>query len=121
MNTKFANIAYWIVTFMMCALFAFSASMYFTNTEGVKGFFEVLNYPIYIVIPLALAKVLGIIAIISNVNKVLSEWAYAGFFFDVILATAANHHAGHGLLGLSFWGILLVVASRILWLSLIHI
>ncbi len=115
MNNKTAKIAYWIVTVMMCALFAYSASMYFTNTEAIKGFFESFNYPTYIVIPLAIAKVLGIFAIISNANRVLSEWAYAGFFFDVILATAAHHHAGHGLLGYSFWGILLVLASRLLW------
>ena len=115
MNNKTAKIAYWIVTVMMCALFAYSASMYFTNTEAVKGFFEALNYPTYVVIPLAIAKVLGIVAIISNGSRMLSEWAYAGFFFDVILATAAHHYAGHGLLGYSFWGIFLVLASRLLW------
>ena len=115
MNNKVAKIAYWVVTMMMCILFAYSASMYFTNTEAVKGYFEALNYPTYVVIPLAIAKVLGIMAIISNASKVLSEWAYAGFFFDVILATAAHYYAGHGLVGYSFWGIFLVLASRILW------
>lgn len=115
MNNNIAKIAYWIVTVLMCGLFAYSASMYFTNTDGIKGFFEVFNYPTYIVIPLAIAKVLGVIAIISNASRALSEWAYAGFFFDVILATAAHYHAGHGLIGYSFWGILLVVASRFLW------
>ena len=115
MNNKIAKIAYWIVTVLMCILFSYSASMYFTNTEAIKGFFEAFNYPSYVVIPLAIAKVLGVIAIISNASRALSEWAYAGFFFDVIMATAAHHYAGHGLIGLSFWGIFLVLASRLLW------
>ena len=115
MNNKTAKIAYWIVTVIMCALFAFSASLYFRNTEGIQGYFVNHGYPAHIVIPLAIAKVLGIVAVISNRSKMLTEWAYAGFFFDVILATAAHHHAGDGIIGLSFWGIFLVLASRLLW------
>jgi hypothetical protein len=38
--------------------------MYFTKTEMVKDFFESLGYPTYIVIPLAVAKTLGVIIIL---------------------------------------------------------
>ena len=112
---KIQKILYWAFTVLMCALFIYSASMYFTKTEMIKGFFKALNFPTYVVIPLAIAKILGVIAILSNRSKVLSEWAYAGFFFDVILATAAHYTAGHGLFGMSFYGILLVLGSRLLW------
>ena len=81
----------------------------------VIGFFEGMNFPSWVVIPLAIAKVLGIIAILSNKSKVLSEWAYAGFFFDVLLATAAHHFAGHGAFGMSFFGIIFVLVSRFTW------
>lgn len=81
----------------------------------VYGFFEELGFPVWIVIPLAVAKILGVIAILSDYNGLLREWAYAGFLFDVILATAAHHYAGHGAIGLSFWGILLVLGSRYLY------
>jgi len=103
---------YWISTLIMCAIFAFSAGMYFTNYEMVQGFFRQLNYPTYLVYPLAIAKVLGIIAILSRQSKVLKEWAYAGFFFDAILATAA-HSANGDPLGLSVIAVVVVVVSRI--------
>jgi len=89
--------------------------MYFFNTDMVKGFFTALQFPEWVVIPLAIAKVLGVIAILSDLNATLREWAYAGFFFDVILATGAHYTAGHGLIGLSFYGIFLVLGSRLLY------
>lgn len=108
------RIAYWIFTLLMCGMFLFSAQMYFFNTEMVNGFFTELNFPTWIVIPLAIAKVLGVITILFNINPILKEWAYAGFFFDAVLATAAHYHASHGWLGLSFGAIILVLGSRIL-------
>ncbi len=112
MNTK--KIAYWLVTILMCCLFLYSAQMYFFNTEMVKGFFEMLNFPTWVVIPLAILKVAGVIVVLTDFNSVLREWAYAGFFYDVVLATGAHYHAGDGLVGLSFYGIFLVLGSRLL-------
>lgn len=80
----------------------------------VKGFFTGMHFPEWVVIPLAIAKVLGVITILFNIHPVLKEWAYAGFFFDVILATGAHHFAGHGMFGMSFAGIFLVLGSRLL-------
>ncbi len=92
MNTT--KIIYWIATVLLCGLFSYSASMYFTNTEMVKGFFESFNYPSYIVIPLAVAKVLAMIMILWRKNNWLTEWAYAGLFFDMVFAFFAHHMAG---------------------------
>ncbi len=83
-----------------------SAFMYFTKTEMVRGFFTHLNYPAHIVIPLAIAKVLGIVAILSRKSPMLKEWAYAGFFFDALLAAHAHFAAGE-----SFWMGLAVAAA----------
>ena len=80
MNEKTKKIIYWISTVLMCALFLLPAMMYLTKTADVKGFFQALNYPTYLVYPLATAKILGIIAVLSNKSKLLKEWAYAGFF-----------------------------------------
>jgi len=113
MNIK--RILYWVATAAMCGLFLFSAQMYFFKTEMVKGFFESMHFPTWVVIPLAIAKILGIVAILTDLNSTLREWAYAGFFFDVVLATTAHHYAGHGWFGLSFAGILLVLGSRALY------
>ena len=114
MNDKVKKIIYWISTILMCGIFTFSAQMYLRNPEMVAGFFEMLDYPANLVYPLAIIKILGIIAVLSNVSKVLKEWAYAGFFFDAVLATLAHSVAGHDIL-MSASAIVLVVISRIFW------
>lgn len=98
----------------MCGIFTFSAQMYLRSPDMVAGFFEMLDYPTYLVYPLAIVKILGIIAVLSNLSKVLKEWAYAGFFFDAVLATLAHYVAGHAIL-LSATAIVLVIISRVLW------
>ena len=115
MNDKTKKIIYWISTGLMCAIFLFSASMYFMKTEMVQGFFEMLHYPTYLVYPLAIAKILGIVAVLSNKSKLLKEWAYAGFFFDACLAAVAHLDAKDGGEMMSILAIILVVISRAFW------
>ncbi len=109
------KIMYWVPTVLMCGIFAFSAQMYFFKTEMVRGFFEQLGFPVWVIIPLAFAKIFGIITILSNFNRAVSEWVYAGFFFNAVLATAAHYYAGHGMIGLSFYALVLVLLSRGFW------
>jgi len=104
------KIIYWISTVVLCGIMLYSAQMYFFNTEMVKGFFESFKYPTYIVIPLATAKMLGIIAILTNRIKWLKEWAYAGFFFDLVLANLAHHYAGHSI-GFSMFALFVLIIS----------
>jgi len=93
---KIQKIIYWVTTGILCLIMLYSASMYFTNTEMVRGFFESFNYPRYLVIPLAIAKILGVATILWGKIKWLKEWAYAGFFFDVVLAFTAHMVAKDG-------------------------
>jgi len=93
---KTQKIIYWIATGLLCLVMLYSASMYLTQTELVKGMFKSFGYPTYIVIPLAVAKILGLIAILWNKVKWLKEWAYAGFFFDFILAFFAHKMINDG-------------------------
>jgi hypothetical protein len=88
--------------------------MYFTKTELIKSFFENFNYPTYVVIPLAILKILGVAMILWRPSKSLTEWAYAGFFFDLVLATAAHHYAGDGIIGFSFYGLVAIFPSYFL-------
>ncbi|MDY8135168.1 DoxX family protein [Aquimarina sp. 2201CG5-10] len=104
------KIVYWIATAALCAIMLYSAQMYFRNTEMVEGFFESFNYPKYIVIPLAVAKVLAVIAILTNKIKWIKEWAYAGIFFDLVLASMAHQYAGHPI-GMSVYAILILAIS----------
>ena len=94
---KLVKIIYWIATVLMCAMFLYSANMYFTKPDMVAGFFKMLSYPQYLVYPLAIAKVLGVVMVLWRKSQWLTEWAYAGFFFDVVLAFFAHENADHDL------------------------
>ncbi|MFT5846214.1 DoxX family protein [Psychroserpens sp.] len=107
---KINKIIYWIATILLSLIFLYSAQMYLFKTEMVEGFFEALNFPTYIIIPLAVVKILGVIMILWRKSNWLTEWAYAGFFFDLVLATAAHQDAGHGF-GLSLIGIPILLIS----------
>ncbi len=108
------TILYWVTTILICAIFLYSAQMYFFNIQMVEGLFKSFNYPTYLVIPLAIIKVLGVIMILWRKSAWLTEWAYAGFFFDAFLAVFAHYFAGHGFFNLSFYATIIVLISYFL-------
>ncbi|WP_289037513.1 DoxX family protein [uncultured Zobellia sp.] len=88
---KTLKLIYWSALGVLTAIMLFSIYNYFTNYEMIAGFFEHLGYPTYLIYPLAIAKILGLIAIWGNFFVWLREWAYAGFFFDTLLAFFAHY------------------------------
>ncbi|OIQ37705.1 MAG: hypothetical protein BM563_07810 [Bacteroidetes bacterium MedPE-SWsnd-G1] len=90
------KIIYYIATGLLTAFALLSVGMYLFNHAEVAGMFEGFGYPTYIIYPLAVAKVLGLIAIWNPNFKALKEWAYAGFFFDFVLAFFAHYMIGDG-------------------------
>lgn len=109
---KLNKLIYWVATAVMCLVFLFSAGLYLVKYDMVKSFYAELQFPAWIIYPSAIAKILGVAAVLSRKSALLKEWAYAGFFFDALLATAAHHYAGHGVVGLSLLALLMVVLSR---------
>jgi len=105
------RIIYWIATGALSALMLMSASMYIFNYEMVSTTFVHLGFPTFIIYPLAIAKILGVIAILSKKSKLLKEWAYAGFFFDFVLALSAHLIAADGEFVPAFVAILLLIIS----------
>jgi len=91
---KALRILYWIVTGLLCLLMLASAGIYIFNHDAAVKIFNELKYPAYLIYPLAVAKILGVIAIITKKSKFLKEWAYAGFFFDFLLAASAHIFSG---------------------------
>ena len=83
---KWKRILYWAATVPLVAMMLFAAFNYFFNHAAIVEVFNKLGFPTYIIYPLAIAKLLGVTAIISRWSTVLKEWAYAGFFFNFILA-----------------------------------
>ncbi|WP_281986391.1 DoxX family protein [Aquimarina aggregata] len=110
---KTNKIIYWIATGLMTLVFSFSAGMYLFNYERASGFFENLGFPTWLIYPLAIAKILGLIAILSRKVTLLKEWAYAGFFFDAVLAFFAHQMIGDGEWIPSIIAIVTILISRI--------
>jgi hypothetical protein len=92
-NIKTINL---VSTGLLTLMMLGSAGMYIFKNAEISQTFEALGYPSYVVIPLAIAKVLGLIAIWNNKSFLLKEWAYAGFFFDFVLAFFAHFVVGDG-------------------------
>ncbi len=113
MMNKTTRISYYVATGLLTLLMLFSAQMYFFKTEMVRGFFDSLGYPSYLVYPLAIAKILGLIAIWTRKSRTLLEWAYAGFFFDTVLAAAAHLQAEDGGHVMAMGGVVLVIVSYV--------
>ena len=90
------KILFWVSTGMLTLIMLFSVYNYFFNNDLIVGFFENMGYPTYIIYPLAIAKLLGLVAIWGNFSKSLKEWAYAGFFFNVVLAFFAHYMVSDG-------------------------
>ncbi len=111
-------IIYYIATGLITLLMLFSASMYFIMHDMVVATFEFLGYPSYLIYPLAIAKLLGLVAIWTNKSKMLKEWAYAGFVFDLILGGAAHIAAEDGGFMAAVVGLVLIFTSYIFYRKL---
>ncbi len=106
-------IIYRIITGLFSALVVMGASQYFFNHEVVRGMFEGIEYPTYLIYPLGVAKFLGLIAIWLNISKTIKEWAYAGYVFNFILAISAHLNVNDGEFMPAVVALVCVVASYI--------
>lgn len=109
---------YWILTvlLMLPAVAGGVLELFTGRPESVAQTLVALGYPLYIMKILGLAKVLGGIAIVTGLIPRLKEWAYAGFSFDFLGATASHVLAGdsaHAAFPLIFFAVLMV--SYFLW------
>ncbi len=111
MSKKRERIIYLVATGLVSLLMLLSAGMYFFRHEAVSQTFTHLGYPSYLIYPLAVAKLLGLVAIWTRRSQTLKEWAYAGFFFDFVLATAAHIQVKDGEYVPAFVAILLLLVS----------
>ena len=102
---------YRISTGLLTLLMLFSAGMYFFNHEMVSDTFSRLGFPTYIIYPLAIAKILGLVAIWTKKSNTLKEWAYARFFFDFVLAFTAHIKINDGEFAPALVAIILLLVS----------
>lgn len=86
---KTTKIIYWLTTTLIF-LFEGVMPLFFSHSkESIEGF-QHLGYPLYFINVLTVFKVLGGLAlIVPQVPNRIKEWAYAGFAFDFICASAS--------------------------------
>lgn len=84
------NTLYWSSTALLCALYLASAATYITKNAWVRQQFAGLGYPAYLVPMLTTVKLLAVAAILSRISVALSDLAYAGILFHLLLSAAAH-------------------------------
>lgn len=85
-----ATYIYWISTALLSLLYLTSAYLYVTKGEWVRKALADLGYPAYLVPVMVVVKVLGPVAILSRFSVALSDLAYAGIFYHLLLSGLAH-------------------------------
>ena len=112
------KIIYWTLTLVMFVP-ATAGAFVELFTHGPANIVKImlaLGYPLYLMKILGFAKILGGIAILTGTLPRMKEWAYAGFTFDFLGATASHVLAGdaaHAAFPLLFF--LFMAVSYSLW------
>lgn len=82
---------YWISTALLSALYLTSACIYVIRGDWVRQVLGDLGYQAPYLVPFMIAiKILGPVAILSRVSVPLSDLAYAGIFFHLLLSGLAH-------------------------------
>ena len=87
------NIIYIIATALFSIMLLAGAVAYFVQYDMTHEMFTHLGVPTEIIYPLAIAKILGVLAICFIKNSIIKNLAYLGFSLDLIFATVAHLNA----------------------------
>jgi hypothetical protein len=85
-----ATYIYWISTTLLSALYLMSAFVYVTKTAWVRETLTGLGYPTYLVPFMIVIKVAGVLAIVSRFSVAISDLAYAGVLYHLLLSGMAH-------------------------------
>lgn len=90
MNAKTKKLIYQASTALFSLSMLFAVGFYFFKHGYVSDYFEMIGFPRWLVYPLGIVKILGIIGMYNNNYPKIREWAYAGYFYNCVLALAGN-------------------------------
>ncbi len=110
---KVFKILYWSATIIMVTIFLFTSGLNIFSMKQVAVFYSEIGVPVWMVIPVGFLKIVAIGIILSRKFVMLKEWAYAGLFFDAVLALTAHQISGDGAGWLAMIAALAVLISRI--------
>ncbi|NJM81257.1 MAG: DoxX family protein [Tabrizicola sp.] len=90
------KIVYWVSTVLLCLAYAMGAFIYLTQRPMVEEGFGFLGYPTYLITVLIVAKIAAPIVILTRFSVRLSDLAYAGILYHLLLAFSAHLNVGDG-------------------------
>lgn len=109
-SKKVRGVVHWTSTGLLCVMLSLFVGFYIFKNESAALIFESLGFPAWLVLPLAIAKTAAIILLLSKFERTLTEWAYAGLFFNLLLAFGghAANQDGQGIPALVAIGLLVI-------------
>ena len=105
------KIFYWLTTGLVCFMMTVQGLMSFFNKEAIVALYQTLGFPAALVLPLGIAKLLAVIAILFKKVKLLKSLAYYGLAIDFLLAIGSHVRVGDGLWLWPLFTLVLLVAS----------
>ena len=105
------NLAYWIATGLFCTVLGFSGFAHLTHVEFIVESMTELGYPAYFMTIIGAWKLLGVAALLAPRQPLLKEWAYAGFAFNLIGASASHAFSGDPLGAIARPAIILAIGA----------
>lgn len=110
-------IGYWAATLLFAALMLLDGIAGLSMTDDGKQAMAMMGYPAYIMTILGVAKILGAVALVQTRFVTLKEWAYAGFAFNFLGASASWFMVGQGVVyvGFPLVAFALLMGTYVLW------
>lgn len=87
---------YWVATIIFALMMLMDGFGGVTQQEAGKEVLKHLGYPMYLLIIVGIAKILGALAILQQKFVAIKEWAFAGFAINFIGAFASRAFVGDG-------------------------
>ncbi|PHQ56822.1 MAG: hypothetical protein COC16_02405 [Lutibacter sp.] len=110
---KIKKIVYWVATGLLSVLLLMSSGMYIFQNEMIQQAFQSFGYPTYLIYPLVVAKLSAVVVLLTQKQSLIKEWAYAGLFFEFVLAIFAHVMVNDGEQMAAVIAMLLLVVSYI--------
>lgn len=90
MNTNTLKKIYYFSTIGFTLSMLLAVGFYFFDHSYVSDFFHEIGYPRYLVYPLGIVKIMGLIGMWNKKYTLIREWAYAGYLYNCTLAFFGN-------------------------------
>lgn len=110
------RVTYWAVMGLFVVIFGSSALWNIVDPAGARVDYLAHGYPAYVVYPVAVAKLAGIAVILLGRWRTLAGLAFAGFFYDLVLALGAHVAEGEAARGaLALFTMVITILAWRMW------